>query len=156
MTSRPKKLKQKPKPKNKTRMSGIMKYSRGNAVLLGILLGCILGCNKGDLPDLAPVHGIVTLAETPLANKEVIFAPENGRASVGRTDENGKYKLKYTVEINGAIIGLHAVKISTPLPEGGNYAGYKETVPKKYNVESTLKEEVKSGHNTKNFDLKSK
>ena len=133
-----------------------MKYARGNALLSGVLLGCVFGCDKGDLPNLAPVNGIVTLDGTPLANKEVIFAPENGRPSIGRTDENGKYELKYTAEIDGAIIGQHAVKISTPLPEGGNYAGYKETVPKKYNAESSLKEEVKSGRNTKNFDLKSK
>lgn len=134
----------------------VMRGARGNTFLLGIFLGCILGCDKGDLPDLAPVSGTVTLDGKPLANKEVIFAPENGRPSIGRTDENGKYELKYTVEIEGAIIGQHAVKISTPLPEGGNYAGYKESVPKKYNVESTLKEEVTSGRNTKNFDLTSK
>lgn len=116
----------------------------------------VVGCDRGDLPDLAPVSGTVTMDGQPLANKEVVFAPKGGRPSVGRTNEQGQYTMMYTVEIPGAIIGEHKVIISTPLPEGGNYAGYRETVPKKYNVNSELQTEVTSGRNRKDFDLKSK
>ena len=124
-------------------------------MLLVALICAIVGCDKGDLPDLAPVQGIVTLDGKPLANKQVIFAPEKGRPSLGLTDENGAYELKYTMEVMGAIIGHHAVTITTPLPVDGNLKGYRETVPAKYNAKSELKAEVTSGRNKLDFELKS-
>ena len=124
--------------------------------LLVALICAVVGCSQGDLPDLAPVSGVVTLDGKPLGNKQVIFMPENGRPSMGETDEDGAYELSYTAQIKGAIIGHHAVTITTPPPNqgDGNLKGYKETVPAKYNSKSELKAEVESGRNTLNFELK--
>jgi len=124
--------------------------------LLVALTGAIVGCDQGDLPDLAPVNGNVTLDGQPLANKDIVFVPEKGRSSQGRTDENGNYELNYTAQIKGAIIGHHTVTITTPPPMDGNFKGYKETVPAKYSMKSELKKEVESGRNKLNFELKSK
>jgi hypothetical protein len=124
--------------------------------LLAALIGAVVGCDQGDLPDLAPVSGIVTLDGKPVANKNVFFAPDKGRGSQGITDEQGAYDLYYTAQVKGAIIGEHTVTISTPPPMDGNYKGHKETIPAKYNTKSELKKEVESGSNELNFELKSK
>jgi hypothetical protein len=123
--------------------------------LLAAVVCALVGCDQGDLPDLAPVYGVVTLDGKPLANKQIIFAPAKGRPSLGATDEDGAYELSYTAQIKGAIIGQHVVTITTPLPEDGSLKDYKETVPAKYNVKTELKADVTSGRNKLNFDLKS-
>ena len=116
----------------------------------------LCGCGRSDLPDLASVSGVVTLDGAP-SNVEVIFSPESGgHSSIGRTDAKGAYELQYTLDAKGAIIGNHAVTISTPLPEGGNYAGFKKSIPAKYNQKSELKVQVESGGTRKNFELTSK
>ncbi|QDT45233.1 hypothetical protein Pan241w_53520 [Gimesia alba] len=117
------------------------------------------GCGGGgadDQPDLGTVTGIVTMDGAPLPNVTVTFTPAEGRASNGVTDEAGKYELGYLRDTMGAVIGSHNVSITTPqeapTPPGQTY---KDPIPAKYNSETTLKEEVKAGENTINFDLTS-
>lgn len=123
------------------------------------LLLCV-GCGGGgasDQPDLGTVSGEVKMDGQPLANVTVTFEPAQGRPSVGKTDESGKYELGYLNDIKGAVIGSHTVSISTP-QEAPTPAGqtYKDPIPAKYNSKTTLKEEVKAGENTINFELTSK
>ncbi|MGD9857791.1 MAG: hypothetical protein AB7U20_22840 [Planctomycetaceae bacterium] len=138
---------------NARRLFGAVPY--GTPLLLGVLLCVSAGCDRpSDQPNLAPVTGVVTLDNQPLAGKDVIFAPEGGRPSIGTTSELGEYKLMYTNKWEGAIVGPHKVTVSTPVParEGDPY---EENIPTRYNIDSTLTAEVKDGKNVIDFELTS-
>jgi len=84
---------------------------------LGLMLGATVGC--GD-SRYAPVSGTVRVDGEPYANAAVFFQPEGtkdnsapGRGSSGVTDANGRYSLKTTDGITGAVIGKNQVKIVT-------------------------------------------
>lgn len=125
-----------------------------------VAIAGLVGCGNGSLGS---VSGTIHLDGQPLEGAVVSFYPvvseadaatmERGRASHGRTDENGKYTLIYSRDENGAEIGKHKVFITT-MEEGGggDYGGgKKEMVPKKYNVDTTLEVEVSGGSNTIDF-----
>lgn len=89
-----------------------------------------------------------------------MFSPdEGGGESVGATDENGQYELKYPGDRPGALVGIHTVSFrdegeemldGEPLP-GGNEDGGR--IPQKYLFgKSKLKQEVVDGVQT--IDLK--
>ena len=120
----------------------------------------LVGCGK---PGPVPIEGIVTLDGQPLVDAEVIFKPDQGRPSVGRTDESGRYKLMYTQEEKGAAPGHHQVMISTFIEADDSSAdpkiqeGRKETVPAKYNKQTTLEAKIeRKGQAELNFELQSK
>ncbi|NOX52859.1 MAG: hypothetical protein GXP27_00160 [Planctomycetes bacterium] len=111
---------------------------------------------SSNLPDLGQVTGVVTLDGQPLPRATVEFhpiappgEPAPGSASIGRTDENGLYELKYLKNVYGAVVGKHRVVI-TP------HASSRILLPSEYNVRSKLIREVKPGKNVINFQLKSK
>ena len=88
------------------------------ALVLGAGLVFVLGC--GDGPKYVPVSGTVKLNGKPYPNAAVFFQPVGGkdnqnpgRGSAGITDENGKFVLKTTEGVNGAVIGSHQIKIQT-------------------------------------------
>ncbi|QDU06987.1 hypothetical protein [Gimesia aquarii] len=119
-----------------------------------------VGCGGGagsDQPKLGTVSGVVTMDGQPLADVIVTFDPSQGRPSNGKTNGEGKYELGYLRDTKGAVIGSHTVSITTPqeapTPPGKTY---KDPIPAKYNSKTTLKEEVKEGDNTINFELVSK
>ncbi len=92
----------------------------------------------------------------PLAEAMVNFTPDNGRPSVGKTDAEGNYSLRYNDDVEGAAIGTHVVqivKIPSGTPTRENYSQMQ--IPAKYNFQSELKAEVKEGENSINFDLTS-
>ncbi|HWL10608.1 MAG TPA: hypothetical protein VNQ76_19535 [Planctomicrobium sp.] len=119
------------------------------------------GCSSksADHPDLGTVTGIVTLDGAPLADAIIEFLPERGRPSGALTDHEGRYKLAYTSDAQGAIVGTHSIRISTeryaPQPDGSTIP-IPEKLPAKYHQKSTLTEEVKEGSNQFNFELTSK
>ena len=82
-------------------------------VKIGVLwmLVVVNGCGKGG-PQVAPVNGRVTLGGRPLENADVTFQPDGSqRASIGRTDPDGRYELAYKRGQPGAIVGPHTVRI---------------------------------------------
>tara|TARA_R110002111_G_scaffold262862_2_gene342004 strand:+ start:9389 stop:9802 length:414 start_codon:yes stop_codon:yes gene_type:complete len=135
---------------------------------------------------LGEVSGIVTMNGSPLADVVVVFTPEKGNPSSGRTDASGKYVLFYRENAEGAIVGSHkvsitskqtfnpsskgeseieeAIPIDSPTGPDSNMppiklpAGTfkKESIPTKYNTKTELKADVIAGENTFDFDLKSK
>ena len=119
----------------------------------------LTGCSGSDTPDLGKVQGLVTLDGAPYGNARVTFSPAKGRPSEGVTNSEGKYELTYIPEVKGAELGEHTVTITTQYqapenPDGG--APFKDPIPNKYNVSSTLKATVVEGENQHDFPLVSK
>jgi hypothetical protein len=126
------------------------------ALLLSALL---IGCSSSDKPPTGEVTGTIKNSGTPVVGALVEFVPENGRPSMGQTDQNGKYTLYYAYKEPGAKIGMHKVRMSSgqTAAEGDDDAAPRKPMPKpKAGKEFlTLAEsvEVKSGANTFDFDL---
>jgi len=70
------------------------------------------GCgSKG--PALVPLQGVVTDAGTPIADMNVTFSPrEEGAASWGVTDAEGKFDLTFIDGRAGCLPGEHIVSIA--------------------------------------------
>ena len=83
-------------------------------VLLGLCL-VLTSCGKKELP-LAEVTGQVTYLGAP-ASAEVIFRPNQTdigageRPSSAMTDEKGNFRLFFTLDQPGALVGQHTVII---------------------------------------------
>lgn len=109
------------------------------------------GCRPGD-QNVSPVTGRVTLDGIPLSGAQVMFLPTIGRPSKGETNADGVYELLYTYKQNGAEHGMHTVRVTTALPsQDGTIAP--ERVPKMYNEQSQLQQEVRRGRNTIDLPL---
>jgi hypothetical protein len=123
------------------------------AGIMGVmLLGA--GCDGG--PAQGRVTGIVTLGGMPLRNAEVVFYPDNnGRASAGVTDTNGRYELMVKYGVKGVVPGSHAVTISTQRPASDELGAsmLPERVPEKYRIAGALTAEVRPGMNTIDWNL---
>ncbi len=152
-----------------------MKTIRTSCVLVGlpILLLGLSGCGgPSDQPELGQVSGTITLDGKPLSGVAVVFQPDDGRPAHGTTDANGKYELTYIRNIRGTKVGHNRVEIA-PSEEAEEDEGdsgdedadgpqpkrpansRKRSVPARYNTQSELEADVKSGKNTFNFDLES-
>jgi hypothetical protein len=140
----------------------ISSYRQAAGSWLGIALAAIAvaGCSGGT--DPVPVEGIVTLDGSPLAGATVMFRPQGGRPSAGKTDAEGRYRLRYTSERAGAVPGQHVVSISM-FDDGGSVdeAGgapkkKREPIPARYNASSELVADVTGSRMTLDFALESK
>jgi len=124
-----------------------------------VLASAAAGCGGG--PEIASVKGRVTMDGKPLANATVVFVPENGRPAGATTDADGYYVLNFSRGRRGAIPGKNMVRFTTlrdatPGEDGKSIPGSPETIPPKYNAESTLEFMVEPNkNNIANFDLKS-
>jgi len=119
------------------------------------------GCG-GDGPELTSVKGEVTLDGSPLEGAVVTFNPtaEGGSPSSGTTDAGGAYELMFTYDKKGAMPGDHSVRISKMAPSTGEGEGEiegedVESLPARYNTETTLTATVESGGNSIDFALES-
>jgi hypothetical protein len=120
-------------------------------ILLALLLCLVFGCGPGG-PEVAPVKGRVTLDGRPLNTVDIVFQPTNGDSpSTSRTDADGNYEMLYKRGVMGARTGEHTVRIDFT----SNIISNPPKIPPRYNTQSELKEEVKRGENTFNFELKS-
>lgn len=113
----------------------------------------LVGCGGNDGPELHDVSGIVTLDGKPLASSSVGFIPleegiEGTSSSYAKTDEDGYYSLQYSLSREGALAGKYKVVISSHQVADPDSSPPQErqdeTVPMKYNRESTLVAEVPS------------
>lgn len=79
----------------------------------------LAGCGESGT-GAVPVEGTVTWEGEPVAGIVVEFMPKEGnRPSQGYTDENGRFKLNYTIHEDGAEIGTHDVTFAwVPDQEG--------------------------------------
>ena len=122
----------------------------------------VSGCGASDLPETGEVIGVVTLDGNPVPKATVTFAPEEGRTSIGETNDKGEYVLAYTAKVPGAKVGRHSVRISTYKAGAGDpgdahrVEAVPEKIPEKYNTKTTLSEEVEAGKNEFDFKLEAK
>ncbi len=126
------------------------------AGLLAGVCACIQGCSRG--PELGQVEGTVRLDDQPVAEARVTFQPDRGAASYAETDADGRYVLTYAEDQPGAIIGRHMVMIETyryRADEEGNPIERPERFPRRFNSETELTREVKTGSQTFDFNLPS-
>jgi hypothetical protein len=144
------------------RNAGGTRFSRsGWRLSVAVLLVASSGCGgQGDRPPLGRVSGTVTLDGQPLPDVRVTFAPESGRPSAGRTDGSGRYELLYVLKTKGAKVGKHRVFIDWPAAdeedENAPKTQDRPKIPPRYNRQTTLTGEVRSGANTLDFALESK
>ncbi len=128
--------------------------------MMGLAVVVLAGCGAGG-PEIAYVTGKVTMDGKPLPNATVVFVPENGRPAGATTDEEGEYVLNFAQGRKGAIPGESTIRIMTfrdadQDENGKSIPGSPETVPAKYNTESTLTFHVEAGKkNVANFELES-
>jgi hypothetical protein len=125
-----------------------------SAGLVLAVLGLALtagGCASG--PRVVKVSGTVTRGGKPVDRLVVNFTPEQeGKASWGITDKDGRYTLKYERDRDGALVGTHKVwfqvRAATPKEEIALAAGelkvHPEILQKYGNPKTTpLRVEVK-------------
>lgn len=118
------------------------------------------GCGGGT--ELASVEGSVTMDGKPLANATVLFVNSQSRPSAARTNEQGFYRLNFSDRELGAVPGKNVVRISTVQgvglnEDGTSIPGVKESVPMKYNIQTTLNFDVQPNvRNIANWELDSK
>lgn len=130
------------------------------ACLLATLALIAAGCSDQGAA-LAPVEGRVTLDGRPVARAALVFAPVGGQGgpAYAVTDDDGRYKLAYTHERQGAVVGECLVRIKTGFlsiedEERGRKAV--ETIPAKYNLQSELKVDVQPDGGPYDFELTTK
>src|SRR5437762_2878582 len=138
----------------------MMRVLRSNCcfALPVVIAACCAGCNSEKVPGLGAVTGTITMDGKPVVDAMISFesTTPGKSAALGKTDANGNYELYYSRGHKGAPVGEHVVYISTYQSQSDeNPQPKKETIPLKYNGKSELKEAVKRGKNTINFELKS-
>lgn len=133
-------------------------------VTIALVITSLTGCGGSGL-QLAEVTGKVTLDGKAVPKARIEFVPvaAGGSPSLGVTDQEGNYRLAFSQDEFGAMLGKHSVKITTKklskdeLPEDGSNAEQVfVAIPKKYSAPDALTAEVKAGKNSINFDLDSK
>ncbi|GAA4440172.1 carboxypeptidase regulatory-like domain-containing protein [Bremerella cremea] len=127
---------------------------------LSVLFACgfalIAGCQKHSGPELATVTGTVTLDGKPLKDATLHFQPTSGRPSYGKTDDNGKYNMGYSLERQGVALGKHKVIIRTVVEDKYGKILRKEMLPKNYHDQTVLNAKVEDKANVIDFALESK
>jgi hypothetical protein len=127
---------------------------------LFVLPGC--GGGPGDTPEIGNVHGTVKVDGKPKEGLQVVFQPESGRPSTGKTDDSGQYSLRYSEDEDGAKVGKGVMSINTPAPAGDDCCGgggetFVDPIPPRYNINAAsnpeMQKDVKSGDNEFDFDI---
>src|SRR5262245_19892150 len=97
-------------------MSWKKDYGRAALTIGCLALLCTAGCSSGG-PDIVPVSGKVTRNGKPVPFVTVYFQPTSGRPSLGNCDGEGRFKLGYTRDQDGAKVDTHSVYV-VYFPEG--------------------------------------
>lgn len=134
-----------------------------------VMILAVAGCGGGDGLDRQPITGQVVFDGQPLKDAEILFFPTsatgkdavatgaqitNGAYAISR--ENGPIPGNYKVQITAAG-GAQAPPANADAMPGTGPIHAKELIPAKYNVQSTLTADVKSGETNKfDFTLSSK
>ena len=128
-------------------------------------LAIAAGCGKKGTNQGA-ISGTVKLDGKPVEQGSILFTPVDGTkgAVTGGQIEKGLYQLSIAA---GAAVGWNRVEIRAmrktgkmvprPFAQHGEMVEEQvEAIPPRFNSESTLKVEVKSGENTEDFEVSSR
>lgn len=130
----------------------------GRSVLVLLVWVCAMpGCADQSSGE---VTGMVRVDGTPIESGAITFIPADGATSTaGGTIKAGRYSVRVPV-------GKFKVSISMPrethkkklyaAADSPEMAMYQEGLPARYNERTELELEVKSGSNTKDWDLQGK
>jgi hypothetical protein len=120
------------------------------------LISLAAGCSKPDIP-LGEVTGRVTLDGQPVQNAEVEFTPVSGNRvpSLGETDADGRYIMRFSTTRDGVMLGTNRVRVRSgqPIIVGGKDLGAREVVPARYHSKTDLERKVVEGENVFDFEL---
>ena len=96
-------------------------------ISIAVLVIFLAGCNRAHF-TVAPVHGKVTIADKPLFQGKIMFAPlaqadrENpGKPAFADIQRNGDYRLTTLSKDDGAVVGEHwvtIINVGEDLPDG--------------------------------------
>jgi hypothetical protein len=132
---------------------------------LGLGLVCLFltyGCGAGD--KRAAVSGKVTLDGQAVESGSITFQPIEGTQgpSAGTAVTKGVYQIPraqgplpgvYRVEIYSQRKTGNKIPAGSPAPPGTLVEEVVEAVPARFNAQSTLRSEVRSGNNPLDFNL---
>ena len=119
------------------------RYLAGSLLVVSLML-VAGGCGSGG--DTGTVTGTVTFDGAPVQQGQISF---EGNTVTGAQIQDGKFEAQVPV-------GKQKVKISATREEGVARDGlpnYVQYIPKKYNDQTTLEEDVKAGTNEFKFEL---
>jgi len=84
---------------------------------IGLLMVLAAGCGPAR-PELAPVHGRVTLGGQAVPGGTIYFWPAQGPQARGTIGPDGSYSLTTFTDQDGAVLGQHAVTIEATRIQG--------------------------------------
>lgn len=123
-----------------------MNYLASASFVTTFLIIINVSCNSNS--TIGDVTGKVTYHGQPLKGAKLEFNPvAEGRMSVGFTDDQGEYRLQYTLQQTGAKLGKHRVNVRVYSEAGAPPV----TIPAKFN---NMEFEVKQGSNEFDIDIK--
>jgi hypothetical protein len=136
-----------------------LSHLRGCLLVAVLALAC--GCGSGGR---AGVQGAVTLDGAPIESGRISFLPIEGTPGGGGQAQivNGRYTIAsaggpnpgvYRVEIRAERKTGKQIRAGSPAPAGTMVDETIEAVPARFNKDSTLREELKGGSNTRDFTL---
>jgi hypothetical protein len=96
---------------------------------ISLIVAGIAGCGDGR-PTRVSVSGQVLIDGKPLTRGEINFVPPNGRASLGKLDSEGRFRLTCYEENDGTLLGTHKVSITSAQGLGPDATRW--FAPKKY------------------------
>jgi hypothetical protein len=126
-------------------------------VLVALSSFVMTGC--GD-SNRAGVQGNVTLDGAPVDGGRIMFIAPDAKGNAHADIKEGKYELAAG---QGPSLGTYRIEIYWYKKTGKKVVGNDppnlvdekiQLIPKKYNTKSSVKEEIKPGMNTFNYDLK--
>lgn len=129
--------------------------------LIGLLALCLLslGCSKQD-PNRGQVTGTVEVDGQPAAAGAIAFTPIDGNtAGTGGDIVDGRYAVNANLGPSKVAINIPKVVGERKLydtPDSPVRPVVEESLPPKYNDQTTLTFDVKPGPNEQNFSLKTK
>ncbi len=113
--------------------------SRCHCLQLQATLCCVLalgitGCGE-EHPGIVPVSGVVMIDGQPLKAGQVQITPQGHRASVGKIEKDGKFRLSCYELYDGVLVGTHAATVTAvqQVDERSN----RWFAPKKYATRAT-------------------
>jgi hypothetical protein len=129
----------------------------GPYLLIGLIPAIAIGCANRD-PRLA-VSGTVKFKGERLDQGRIEFHPEGGKGTMsGDVIQHGRYSIPRDKGLAPATYEVRIFSYDEKAPKldaipGEPGLGFKERIAKKYNVESTLKADVKPGQTTFDFSV---